>query len=53
MYNCTCINVFLLLGNLFKIDHQTGLLQTEGGPDDFDRESFTNYTITIQVIWFI
>lgn len=34
---------------LFKIDHETGLLQTEGGPNDFDREAFTNYTITIWV----
>ena len=44
----TYIMCFFIV-TLFKIDHETGLLQTEGGPNDFDREAFTNYTITIWV----
>lgn len=58
MHICTCIPsvqtihvcaLFPLTETLFKIDHQTGVLQTEGGPNDFDRESFANYTITFEV----
>ena len=46
---CLFQSILLNKGTLFKIDHQSGVLQTEGGPEDFDRESFTNYTITFEV----
>lgn len=38
-------------GTLFKIDHETGLLQTEAGPgpDGFDYELFTQYSIVVIV----
>uniref|UniRef100_A0A1X7VA24 Cadherin domain-containing protein n=1 Tax=Amphimedon queenslandica TaxID=400682 RepID=A0A1X7VA24_AMPQE len=46
------VNLFNIINDprsLFKIGHNTGLLQTEGGPEDFDRETFSSYTIIIQV----
>ena len=48
-------NIFLhnyyVTGTLFKIDHETGLLQTEAGhgPDGFDYELFMQYSIIVIV----
>ena len=42
---------FIVTETLFKIDHETGLLQTEAGhgPDGFDYEQFTQYSIAVVV----